>query len=98
MIFPEGGIITANPPTMTRFKDGAFRTAIEKQIAVIPVTIPYNWIILPDSSFLPRRHLMKVIYHEPIETTGMTLADLPALKQKTYEIISSELKRHLNEN
>lgn len=98
MIFPEGGIITANPPEMTRFKDGAFRTAIEKQIAIIPVTIPYNWIILPDSTFLPKRHKMKVIYHEPIETKGLTLADVPGLKQKTYEVINSELKRHLNED
>lgn len=98
MIFPEGGILTTDPPNMTRFKDGAFRTAIEKQIAIIPVTIPYNWIILPDSSFLPRRHKMKVIYHEPIETHGLTLADVPALKQKTFEVISSELKRQLNED
>ncbi|GAA0188275.1 lysophospholipid acyltransferase family protein [Fulvivirga kasyanovii] len=97
MIFPEGGILTTSPPEMTRFKDGAFRTAIEKQIAIIPVTIPYNWIILPDSSFLPRRHKMKIIYHEPIETQGLTLADMPALKQKTYEVINSELKKHLNE-
>lgn len=97
MIFPEGGILTTNPPEMTRFKDGAFRTAIEKQITIIPVTIPYNWIILPDSSFLPRRHKMKIIYHEPIETQGLTLADMPALKQKTYEVINSELKKHLNE-
>lgn len=98
VIYPEGGIITTHPPHMTRFKDGAFRVAIEKQIAIIPVTIPFNWIILPDSSFLPQWHKMKVIYHEPIDTTGLTLADLPALKQRTYEVISSELKRQLNED
>ena len=96
MIFPEGGILTTNLPVMTRFKDGAFRTAIEKQIAIIPVTIPFNWIILPDYSFLPRWHKIKVIYHEPIETTGMTLEDLPTLKQKTYDVISSELNRQLH--
>lgn len=98
MIFPEGGILTAKAPEMTRFKDGAFRLAIEKQIAVIPVTIPFNWIILPDSSFLPKWHKMKVIFHEPLKTEGLTIKELPALKQKTFEIINSELKRQLNEN
>ena len=66
VIFPEGGIITTDPPSMTRFKDGAFRTAIEQQIPIVPVTIPYNWIILPDGSYVPRRHKMKVIFHPPI--------------------------------
>ena len=98
MIFPEGGIITANPPNMARLKDGAFRTAIEKQIAVIPVTIPFNWIILPDSSFLPKRRKMKIIYHEPIETEGLTIKDIDYLKKKTFEVIDSELKRQLNEH
>ncbi|WP_157494065.1 lysophospholipid acyltransferase family protein [Fulvivirga imtechensis] len=97
-IFPEGGIITVNPPDMARLKDGAFRTAIEKQIAIIPVTIPFNWIILPDSSFLPRRRKMKIIYHEPIETKGLTISDIDYLKKKTFEVIDSELKKQLNEH
>ena len=95
-IFPEGGIITENPPVMARFKDGAFRTAIEKQIQIVPVTIPYNWIILPDSTFLPYRHQMKVIFHEPIPASGMTLEQTGSLREQTYRIIDEELKRHLS--
>lgn len=98
VIFPEGGILTHNPPVMSRFKDGAFRVAIEQQIPIVPVTIPYNWIILPDSTFLPRRHLMKVIFHEPIPTVGMTLNDLAELKLKTFQIIDEELNKLNNEN
>ena len=53
VIFPEGGILSMQPPKLARFKDGAFRVAIDKQIPIIPVTIPYNWIVLPDDdSFL----------------------------------------------
>lgn len=92
VIFPEGGIITKNPPEMTRFKDGAFRTAIEQQIPIVPVTIAYNWIILPDYTLLPKRHLMKVIYHEPLSTEGMSLKDLPRLREETFRIIEEELK------
>lgn len=95
VIFPEGGIITKSPPEMARFKDGAFRAAIEKQIPIIPVTIPFNWIILPDSTWLPQLRTIKVIFHEPIVTEGLTLADLKDLKQKTYRIIEEELKNEL---
>lgn len=94
-IFPEGGIITKTPPVMSRFKDGAFRAAIEKQIPIIPVTIPYNWIILPDSSWLPKIKTIKVIFHQPIETKGLTLVDLQSLKDETYSVINNELKHQL---
>lgn len=96
VIFPEGGIITTNPPFMHRFKTGAFRTAIEKQIPVIPVTIPYNWIILPDSKWLPVRKTVKIIFHEPIATTGMTLDDLDHLTNTVFKVIQDELIKENN--
>lgn len=98
IIFPEGGIYTKEPPQMTRFKDGAFRAAIEKQIPLVPVTIPNNWIILPDEEFLLRWGTVHVIFHEPIETKGLTIADLDRLKSEVYKVIDLELKHQLNEN
>jgi 1-acyl-sn-glycerol-3-phosphate acyltransferase len=95
VIYPEGGIMTEKDPVMGRFKDGAFRTAIEKQIPVVPVTIPYNWIILPPYEFLVWRGRIKVIFHEPIETVGLTLQDVDKLKEKVFTIIQEELKKHL---
>jgi len=96
VIFPEGGIVTHRPPTMGRFKDGAFRCAIEKQVEIVPVTIPFNWITLPDE-----KHLLltwkpiKLIFHEPIDPQGYTLKDIEQLKEKVYTIIDSELKKQL---
>ncbi|MFA0960805.1 lysophospholipid acyltransferase family protein [Roseivirga sp. BDSF3-8] len=91
-IFPEGGILTKTPPRMTRFKDGAFRLAIEKQIPIIPVTIPHNWIILPDKSPLRlRHHKAHVVFHAPLSTEGLTLEDADELKQKVFGIIDEEL-------
>jgi 1-acyl-sn-glycerol-3-phosphate acyltransferase len=90
--FPEGGMVSAAPPKMQPFKDGAFRVAIEKQIPIVPVSIPNNWIILPDAKrLLLHRGLIKVIFHEPIETNSMTLQDLDRLKDKVYQKIASEL-------
>jgi 1-acyl-sn-glycerol-3-phosphate acyltransferase len=95
VIFPEGGIMTKKDPVISRFKDGAFRTAIEKQIPIVPVTIPYNWIILPPYEFRVWRGRIKVIFHEPIETTGLTLNDVDTLKDKVFGIMNEELKKHL---
>ena len=96
VIFPEGGIITERDPVLSQFKDGAFRVAIEKQIPLVPVTIPYNWIILPADQFLLHWHGLKVVFHEPIETTGLTMNDLEALKETVFGIINDELQRHLS--
>ncbi|SDL05681.1 1-acyl-sn-glycerol-3-phosphate acyltransferase [Catalinimonas alkaloidigena] len=95
VIFPEGGIPDHPMPALAPFKDGPFRLALEKQLPIVPVTIPYNWIILPDDGkFLPRRHPGKVILHEPIVTQGMTIEHLEELKQRTYEVIYQEMVRH----
>jgi len=96
VIFPEGGIVTEKEPVLNRFKDGAFRVAIQKQIAIVPVTIPYNWIILPPDEFLLRWHPLKVIFHKPIETTSYTLKDIDTLKEKVYREIDEELKKNLS--
>jgi 1-acyl-sn-glycerol-3-phosphate acyltransferase len=97
IIFPEGTIPKAgNNPNMIDFKDGAFKIAIEKGVPVVPVTIPYNYLILPDDHKLSAQlHICKVIFHEPIETTDMTLKDVSALKQRVFDIISSELNKHI---
>jgi 1-acyl-sn-glycerol-3-phosphate acyltransferase len=95
VIFPEGGIVTERDPVMAKFKDGAFRVAIEKQIAIVPVTIPYNWIILPPDEFLLRWNPLKIVFHEPIETAGMTLEEIDVLKARTRVTIETELKKHL---
>jgi 1-acyl-sn-glycerol-3-phosphate acyltransferase len=94
VIYPEGGMITKNPPTMVAFKDGAFRAAIEKQIPIVPVTIPNNWLILPDETQLRLRGgNVRVVFHQPIETKGMTLDHIEVLKKNVYSIIDEELKK-----
>jgi 1-acyl-sn-glycerol-3-phosphate acyltransferase len=97
VIFPEGGIVTEKDPVLSRFKDGAFRVAIEKQIPIVPVVIPYNWIILPPDQFLLRWHPLKLVMLEPVPTEGLTLRDVDMLKEKIFELIDAELQRHLVE-
>lgn len=93
VIFPEGGIVSKKMPEMSRFKDGAFRLAIEKKIPIVPITIPYNWILLPDDGkLLLHRHENMIIFHDPIETKGMSLKDVDLLKTQVFDVISKELR------
>ena len=95
VIYPEGGIISSKPPHMSEFKDGAFRAAIEKKTAIVPVTIPHNWKRLPDVPW-PVLHAgrVKIIFHDPIESTSYTIEDMAALKSKVFNVIQEELKKH----
>jgi len=95
IFFPEGGIISKNPPALANFKDGAFRAAIEKQIPVVPVTIPFNWIILPDDNkFLLNWRKAKIVVHKPIVADNADAATVKLVKEKTFEVIYNELSKH----
>lgn len=92
MIFPEGGIRAEEPPRMAAFKDGAFIMAIQQQVPVLPVSLLNNYQILPDRKPVRfHRHPLRAVIHPPIETKGMTQADVERLKNETYRIIDAEL-------
>jgi len=93
IIFPEGGFSEQEPPMMTYpFKDGAFIMAIQQQVPLVPLTLVNNYKILPDK-YPIRMHwgIIKVVFHEPISTIGLTQADMPALKEQSFRIIDAEL-------
>lgn len=90
IIFPEGGIYTSHPPHMVPFKNGAFRLSIDKQIPIIPVTLSYNHLILPDDGkMLLRRRSAKMILHEALIPSPSETED--TLKKKCFEIIQMQL-------
>lgn len=43
VIFPEGGISDDYPPTISEFKNGPFRLAVEKGVSILPVVIHNAW-------------------------------------------------------
>ena len=101
VIFPEGKIPEENAGTdLAPFKDGVFKLAIERKLPLVPVTMPFNHLFLPDGNgkFIVRWHPLKIIFHEPIDTTNMTLADLPQLKEHVYNIIKAELLANQHEH
>jgi 1-acyl-sn-glycerol-3-phosphate acyltransferase len=87
MIFPEG--TRSKTWEMLPFKDGAFRLAIEEQAPILPIAVAGTRHAMAKGTFrfLRARAVAQVL--EPIDTAGMTLADLAALKQMARERIES---------
>jgi 1-acyl-sn-glycerol-3-phosphate acyltransferase len=92
-LYPEATIPTT-APHMKSFKNGAFKLAIDKQVPIVPVTFINNWKILQNGGFFKSNGcpgLSKVVYHKPIDTRGMTEADLVSLRERVYKTIDNTL-------
>lgn len=91
-IFPEGGIKTVTPPQQAHYKDGAFVTAKELGIPIVPVTIATNWIVLPDDGkFLLRSRKIEIKVHEPIILNGKE--NMVELRENVRQVIQKELDK-----
>ena len=92
IIFPEGGIRSTEPPIIAPFKDGAFNLAFEKQIPIIPVTLSYNHLILPDDNkFLLHYKPVKVVIHAPMIPEGSGKDAVANMKLRCHKVIQDQL-------
>jgi 1-acyl-sn-glycerol-3-phosphate acyltransferase len=94
IIFPEGSFNETAQP-LKEFYDGAFRLAINTQTAIFPMILPdtvnrWNykgwWRLWPGKN--------RVVYLEPVAVKGMTMADLPELKNRVYNAMQEALLQH----
>lgn len=90
-IFPEGGINSLNIPEQSKYKEGAFKVAVELNIPIVPVSISNNWKVLPDGDWLIKHNYVKLIVHNAIDTSGLKLEDVNGLKQEVREIIQHRI-------
>lgn len=91
IIYPEGRIPHDAPKLKFPFKAGAFRIAIEKQVPIVPITLPDNLARFDLDNFSGSPGKMRMFVHAPIETKGLSIEDIPALQQRVYDVISSQL-------
>ena len=89
LFFPEG--TRSIDGRLLPFKKGAFRTAIDQQIPLLPVTVVGTRNILPAKSLRLFPGRARMVIHPPIETHGMTLEDMEALMVNTHNTIASAL-------
>jgi 1-acyl-sn-glycerol-3-phosphate acyltransferase len=94
LFFPEGTFNMSGDP-LKEFYSGAFRVAIESQTPIKPV------LFLDDFDRMPRAGFTSItpgkcraVYLEEIPVNGLTIADVSALKQKTFEIMSKKLREY----
>ena len=90
-IFPEGGVPNDETIVLDEFKDGAFRLAIEHQIAIVPLTFADNKKRFSYTFFSGGPGIMRVKVHQPIPTLGKTLNDKKEIKDETRTVIYHQL-------
>ena len=88
---PEGTRNRTSAPLLD-FKDGAFRLAIEAQVPIAALTVfDSKKRNSPQSQLELIPGVIHCVWDEPIETKGMTIDDVPLLKQKVYDIMLKNL-------
>lgn len=96
LIFPEGTQNRSKEP-LQPFYDGAFRIAIEMQQPVLPMVILGAGRRMPPKQFIITPGTIKIRVLEEIPTEGMKLADLPALKEKVINLMTSAVRAYSSE-
>jgi 1-acyl-sn-glycerol-3-phosphate acyltransferase len=87
MIFPEG--TRSRTDELLPFKDGAFKIAIESGVPILPIAVAGTRYCMAKGSFAFRRAHAKARVLAPIPTTGLTSADIPALRDRTRDLIDA---------
>ena len=93
LFFPEGTRSTSGK--LLPFKKGAFRTAIEQQLPILPVTLVGTRDILPNRTVALFPGRAKMIVHPCIETKGMDLSHIDELIDASREVINSAMPTEL---
>ncbi|HKP74049.1 MAG TPA: lysophospholipid acyltransferase family protein [Longimicrobiaceae bacterium] len=86
MIMPEG--TRSESGGLLRFHDGAFRLAIETGAPILPIALAGTRDCIAKGSWLVghARAIARVL--PPVETAGLTLADVPALRDRVRDMIA----------
>jgi 1-acyl-sn-glycerol-3-phosphate acyltransferase len=77
------------------FKKGAFRTAIEQQLPVLPITAVGTRDILPAKTLKLFPGRATLVIHPPIETQGMHMGQVDELMSVTANVIGSALPEEM---
>ena len=88
VVFPEGARTWDG--RMRPFKKGAFRLAVEFNLAVVPVTIDGAFDVLPRFKKLPVPGTIRLTIHKPIPPSSDG-HDLASLMEQSREAIASSL-------
>lgn len=90
-IFPEGGVPNESI-LLDKFKDGAFRMAINQQIPIVPITFFDNKKRFSWTFFSGGPGRMRAKIHKFISTEGLTSEDTRTLNETARALILKDLE------
>jgi 1-acyl-sn-glycerol-3-phosphate acyltransferase len=93
LIFVEGTQNRSKEP-LQPFHDGAFRIAIDTQEPLLPMVVIGAGKLMPPSTINVLPGKIRLYVGEEIPTAGLTHDDIPALKQKTFEIMKEMIVKN----
>lgn len=91
VIFPEG-TIPAEAPKVSRFKNGAFKLAMETHTPIVPVIFHDNYHLMEDAGLWKgsaRPGKSRIVVKPPVSPTKFE--DLVALRSNVHKTISKEM-------
>ncbi|MGH9326101.1 MAG: lysophospholipid acyltransferase family protein [Terriglobia bacterium] len=89
LVFPEG--TRSEDGRLLPFRKGVFVMAIESGAPIVPVSISGSRRIMPKGSFSMHSGVVRVIFHEAVETRGSSLDDLPEILCRVRQAILAGL-------
>ena len=85
MIMPEG--TRSATGEVLRFHDGAFRLAVETGCPILPIALAGTRTAIAKGSWVMNPATAVACVLPPVETTGLTLEDVPALRDRVRGMI-----------
>lgn len=92
LVFPEGTQNRSADPLLP-FHDGAFRIAVETGQPILPMAVVGAGRLMPPKQFFIQPGKIKIVVLDEVPTAGLTLSDLPALKEKIFGLIRDEVTK-----
>jgi 1-acyl-sn-glycerol-3-phosphate acyltransferase len=94
LIFPEG-TFNETGAVLKDFYTGAFRLAISSQTPILPILFTdtvHRWHYSHWWKLWPGQN--RAVYLSPVAVAGMTMGDMPALKEKVFRLMEAELSKY----
>lgn len=89
LVFPEG---TRSPHgRLLPFKKGVFIMTVKAAAPVVPISISRSRRIMPKGQFVIRPGVVRITFHEPVETAGCSVENVPVIQRRVREAILSGL-------
>ena len=85
MFFPEG--TRSRDGRLKRFYDGAFALAVQAGVPILPLALDGTMDALPKHGWQFSRADVRLDVLPPVPTTGLTEADVPALRERVRTLI-----------